>query len=270
MDSDLLIQLVSAFLISLLIVILALWRRWLSRSGAIGAMIVGTLTMGFGGWVWGIMLGVFFVSSSALSHFKEEEKKQASEKFEKGSQRDIMQAFANGGLGSLIAVCSAIWPSPLWFGAFIGVMATVTADTWATELGTLSKRPPRLITNGRVVDVGTSGGVSPLGTAVSFLGGALIGATAGLFSDPGALLFYALVGGVGGLAGSLVDSLLGATVQRIYWDDVKQKETEKRFKYGREMAPLRGWGWMNNDVVNLVSSALGGGIAALVGRLLLG
>jgi uncharacterized protein (TIGR00297 family) len=258
-----------AFLFSLAVVLLALWRGWLSSSGAIGAMIVGTLTMGFGGWIWGILLGVFFVSSSALSHFKEDEKKAASEKFDKGSKRDIMQAFANGGLGSIIAVCSAIWPSETWFWLFIGVMATVTADTWATELGTLSKRPPRLITTGRVVEVGISGGVSPLGTAVSFLGGALIGLVAGLFTGLGSAWLYVFAAGLGGLAGSLFDSLLGATVQRIYWDDLKQKETEKRFKYGREMKPLRGWGWMNNDLVNLLASVIGGLVVAVVGLVLL-
>lgn len=261
-------QLAIAFVVSLIIVILALWRGWLSSSGAVGALLVGTMTMGFGGWVWGILLGVFFVSSSALSHFREEQKRQAAEKFEKGSRRDIMQVFANGGLGSIIAVCSAIWPSPVWFWLFIGVMATVNADTWATELGTLSRKPPRLITSGRVVDVGTSGGVSLLGTTVSFAGGALIGLFAGVLTGPQGWWFLFVAGGLGGLAGSLCDSLLGATVQRIYWDDVKQKETEKRHKYGREMQPLRGWGWMNNDVVNLLSSAVGGLVVVVSGLLL--
>lgn len=43
---------------------------------------------------------------------------------------------ANGGLGALIAMANALLPSPVWFYLFTGVMATVTADTWATELGT--------------------------------------------------------------------------------------------------------------------------------------
>lgn len=137
-------------------------------------------------------------------------------------------------------------------------MATVTADTWATELGTLSKSPPRLITTGRVVEVGTSGGISPFGTTVSFLGGMLIGLVGGLITDYD-LLATTLSGAIAGLIGSLIDSLLGATIQRIYYSDARQKETEKMYENdGTPNRPLRGWAWMNNDMVNLLASIVGG------------
>ncbi len=256
-------NLVYAFLISSVIVGLALWRGALSHSGAVTAMIVGTLIFGLGGWQWGGMLGVFFVSSSLLSHFKEAEKQAAAEKFDKGHQRDMGQVAANGGLGSLIAVLSVIAPSAAWFPLFVGVMATVTADTWATELGTLSQKPPRLITNGRIVEVGTSGGVSWLGTAVSLAGGLFIGLIGGLTMNGFLGWGTAVVGAVGGLAGSLFDSFLGATVQRIYYCDVCQKDTERRrHKCGQETRPLRGWPWLNNDLVNLLAS-FGGGVVSV-------
>ncbi len=266
------VNLVMAFLISTVIVALAVWRGSLSNSGAAGALIVGTITFGLGGWVWGVLLGVFFVSSSLLSHFKENEKRTAAEKFEKGHRRDVGQVIANGGLGALLALLSALFPSPLWFFLFVGVMATVTADTWATELGTLSKKPPRLITSGEVVDVGTSGGVSLLGTAVSLVGGLLIGLVAGLLQrtrGEKVLGRAALAGALGGLTGSLVDSLLGATVQQIYYCDTCQKDTERKIhKCGTVTRPLRGWTWLNNDLVNLISSVFGGLVAVLVGVLL--
>lgn len=251
-----------ALLISLIIAGLAYWRGSLSTSGAIGALVIGTLTFGLGGWEWGILLGIFFVSSSILSHFKEEEKKQAAEKFDKGHRRDFGQVMANGGLGSLVATFSALSPSPTWFPLFIGIMATVTADTWATELGTLSRRPPRLITNGRVVEVGTSGGISTLGTVVSLAGGLIIGLSAGFMVPELSPGVGALIGAVGGLIGSLFDSLLGATVQQIYYCDVCQKDTERQVhKCGNQTRPLRGWSWLNNDLVNFLASAVGGLVA---------
>ncbi|MFL7840531.1 MAG: DUF92 domain-containing protein [Candidatus Promineifilaceae bacterium] len=267
-------QLFYAFLLSAIVVALAYWRGSLSKSGAIGALIVGTLTLGFGGWSWAALLAVFFTSSSLLSHFKEAEKKAAAEKFEKGHRRDLGQALANGGLGALLATLSVFVPTSLvptntWYFLYLGVMATVTADTWATELGTLSKQPPRLITNGRIVEVGTSGGVSFLGTAVSLLGGLVIGLTAGLFTSF-SLPAMLVTGALSGLAGSLIDSLLGATVQQIYYSDSRQKETEKKIELdGTPNRPLRGWSWMSNDMVNLLASLVGGFVAIAVAGLFL-
>jgi uncharacterized protein (TIGR00297 family) len=258
-------DLIIAFLFSLAVVAVFTWRGSLSRSGAAGALIVGTLIFGLGGWVWGVLLALFFVTSSLLSHFKEDEKKAAAEKFDKGHRRDIGQVLANGGLGSVIAILSALAPSELWFPLFIGVMGTVTADTWATELGTLARQPPRLITTGRPVEVGTSGGVSPLGTLVSFAGGALIGLTAAILSSELQAVVAVLAGAIGGLIGSMFDSLLGATVQQIYYCDVCQKDTERKLhKCGTETRPLRGWSWLNNDLVNLLASFVGGLTAVAV------
>ena len=258
-------DLIVAFFLSLAVVVLFYWRGSLSLSGAAGALIVGTLIFGLGGMAWGVLLALFFISSSLLSHFKESEKRAAAEKFDKGHRRDMGQVMANGGLGSVIAILSVLAPSPVWFPMFIGVMATVTADTWATELGTLARHPPRLITTGRPVEVGTSGGVSPLGTAVSLAGGAVIGLTAALLSREVMPVVALLAGAIGGLVGSLVDSILGATVQQIYYCDVCQKDTERKLhRCGHETRPLRGWSWLNNDLVNLLASFVGGLLAAAV------
>jgi uncharacterized protein (TIGR00297 family) len=256
-------QLVLAFILSGLVIALAYWRGSLTKSGAAGALLVGTLIYGFGGWVWGLLLALFFVSSSLLSHYKEGEKQAIAEKFDKGHRRDFAQVMANGGAGAIAALLHIFFPSPLWLPFFVGAMATVTADTWATELGTLSKRPPHLITSGKIVPVGTSGGISGFGTAVSFTGGLLIGSMAGLLSQNN-LLPLILIGGIGGLLGSLADSLLGATVQQIYYCDVCQKETEKKQHCGQPTRPLRGWSWMNNDRVNFLASLFGGGTAVLL------
>jgi uncharacterized protein (TIGR00297 family) len=174
---------------------------------------------------------------------------------------------ANGGLGSLIAFLNFIAPTPAWFLMFIGIMATVTADTWATEIGTLSNQAPRLITSGRRVEVGSSGGVSLLGTLVSIFGGLVIGLAAGLLDPLIEPAMGIVIGAISGLIGSLVDSLLGATIQQIYYCAACQKETERKIhRCGNETRSLRGWYWLNNDMVNLISSMIGGIVAVLSWR----
>jgi len=112
-----------------------------------------TLTFGFGGWAWGITLITFFVTSSALSHFRRAQKQRlAGEKFEKTGRRDLAQTLANGGIGAVLALAYGLSGQPLvLLVVFGGVMATVTADTWATEIGVLSPQPPRLLTTWRCV-----------------------------------------------------------------------------------------------------------------------
>jgi len=264
-------RLFSAFGFSTVAALVSFWRGSLSPSGIFGALLVGTLTIGLGGWSWGLLLAFFFISSSLLSHFKEREKQAAAEKFDKGHRRDFAQALANGGAGATAALLSQLSPSSAWFPFFLGATATANADTWATELGTLSQRPPRLITNGRPAPVGTSGAISTLGTLVSFLGGALIGVAAAVGKERQQPWHAILIGALAGLAGSLFDSLLGATVQQIFYCDYCKKETERKIhKCGHQTRSLRGWSWLNNDLVNLFASVVGGLIAVALSRLLKG
>jgi uncharacterized protein (TIGR00297 family) len=250
---------------------LGYWRRALTVSGAVGAVLVGTLIFWLGGWLWGVLLVTFFLSSSWLSHYRREEKASVAEKFAKGSRRDLGQVLANGGLGTILAVVYANQP----FAAFVGVMATVNADTWATELGVLSRVPPRLITTGKVMAPGASGAVTRLGIWASVAGALLIGTVATGFLQIASLvdgagwslraISFPLLAVVGGLVGSLFDSLLGATVQGIYYCERCAKETESAIHHcGQPTRPLRGWSWLNNDLVNFFASLVGGLVAASV------
>ena len=271
-------RLVMGLVLSALIGGLGYWRRALSTSGLLGAILVGTVIFGLGGWVWGLLLITFFVSSSWLSHYREADKQAITDSFAKGGRRDFGQALANGGLGALLAVAFALRPNPLFFAAFLGVIGSVNADTWATELGVLSRMSPRLITSGQEVPAGTSGGVTGLGVWASLAGALLIGAVATALTQAISLLrgngwqvnavSYPLLAVIGGMAGSLFDSLLGATVQGIYFCDYCEKQTERRIhRCGRSTRPVRGWKWLNNDVVNLAASAAGGFTAALLALL---
>ncbi len=259
------------FTLALLIGFVAYRRGSLSRSGVVGAILIGATIFGLGGLAWSVVLIVFFVSSSALSHFREARKASLAEKFSKGSRRDLAQTLANGGAGALIVIANFVWPSALWWAAFVGALATVTADTWATELGVLSKARPRLITTGGEVEVGTSGGVTLTGTLAALGGAVMIGLFAAgfhMFNGNSFLLslFLLLSAALSGLAGSLVDSVMGATVQTIYFCDSCGKETERHPLHTcGAQAPTRyhrGLRWLDNDWVNFLSSLVGAALAA--------
>jgi uncharacterized protein (TIGR00297 family) len=252
--------------------------RSLSRNGVVGAIIVGTLTFGLGGWTWGLLLIAFFVTSSLLSHYRKDDKRGLAEKFAKTSQRDLGQALANGGWGAILAIAYFCQPDPVLFAAFVGAMAAVNADTWATELGVLSPTLPRLLTTGQRVPVGTSGGVTALGTIAAFGGGLFIGLLALPLGWVDAIwgsgplnrgyLWLVPIGILGGLGGSTFDSLLGATAQGIYYCSQCQKETEARIhRCGQPARHLRGCRWLNNDLVNFASSIVGSLMAGFLGWL---
>lgn len=261
-------RILAGFLLSALIGAIAYWRGSLTRSGWLGAILTGTATFGFGGWAWGLTLIVFFITSSLLSRFRQLHKQRiAGEKFEKSGKRDIGQALANGGVASIVAILYGVTGAPeVLLVLFAGVMATVTADTWATELGVLSRQPPRLVTTLRVVPSGTSGGVTLAGLLASLAGSLIIGITllAVFWLETGTfVLSFVWITLFGGCIGSLCDSVLGATVQTMY-KTTDGEETERRLSStGQTNQLIRGWRWMNNDMVNLVSSLVGG-LAALL------
>lgn len=245
----------------------------LTFSGVVGAIVVGTFIVAFGGWTWGLVLGAFFVSSSLLSLYRWGDKAAISDKFAKGHRRDLGQTLANGGLGALLAGVYSLTSHPLLFAAFVGAMSTVNSDTWATEIGVLSQQTPRLVTTGRAVPPGTSGGITRDGSLAALAGGVFIGLFAVLFAAGERLvvgqpiaweMLWPLlpIGGVSGLAGAFFDSLLGASVQRIYYCEVCKEETEKAVhRCGSRSRPLRGWSWLNNDMVNVISSGVGALVA---------
>lgn len=237
----------------------------LSASGAAAASLVGGIIFGLGGFPWAVLLLVFFISSSMLSRAFSRRKAGLSEKFAKSSRRDYGQVLANGGLGALLALVFWYFPDqPVLWIAFSGSMAAVTADTWGTELGVLSPSPPRLISNWRAVDRGTSGAVTLMGYIASLAGAALIGLAAAFFTPHQPWLTLYLIVGAGGIIGATVDSLLGATIQGIYYCTQCDKETESHpfHRCGTETRRIRGWRWLNNDLVNLVCSCVGAGVAA--------
>jgi len=254
-------QLIIGFFLAILIAYLAYRARSLDRSGAYAAFAVGTVIFGLGGWRWAILLLTFFITSSGLSRAFKARKREANEKYAKGGQRDAGQVFGNGGIPTLFAALHFFFPEATWpWLGFAASLAAVNADTWATELGVLNPTAPRLITDLRkIVEKGTSGGVSLVGTLASLAGAGIIGLEAALLNPSGVNWGFFVLVTSAGLLGALFDSLLGATVQAIYYCPSCQKETERHPAHscGTETTQVRGWTWLGNDWVNFSCGAFG-------------
>ncbi len=280
------INVLVGLIVSLLLAIYAFKKRELTDGGTIAAWFIGVSVFAFGGWTWLGLLVLFFLSSALLTRYKEKLKQRAYAEFAKGGTRDFWQVVANGALPSLIAVAYFLDPTPELFAAYAAVIATATADTWATELGILSKNA-WLVTTFKKVRTGVSGAVSIRGLLVSIAGAFFIAASAILlnvlnnsveWSILGSIFYDQFVGGgrflliitFAGFAGAFADSILGATVQAAFYCEKCRTETEKTVhKCGTKTRLVRGIKQFDNDAVNFFSTFAGGAIAFALATFLL-
>lgn len=232
-------RLTTAYIAAGVLSLAALKAKALTPSGAAGATLVG-------GTIWGcapprasLGLITFFTSSSALTQLP-----SGTRGRDEGG-RNAAQVLANGGVASALAVDWVIRRSPVSLAAIGGALAAATADTWASELGVRYGGTPRLITTLNKVPPGANGGVTAVGIASSLMGATVISAiyTAAFRGQNRRQLFLATT--AAGTLASLVDSLLGATI---------------------ESRPNGGVHWIDNDAVNLLNTTTGAGLAALLYR----
>ncbi|NOY76518.1 MAG: DUF92 domain-containing protein [Calditrichaeota bacterium] len=250
---DLLTQFSVGMGLAALVGFLSFKAQFLDASGAVSLFLLGTLIFGIGGWLWAIPILTFFITSSILSKLWKSRKAESNLLFEKSSRRDWAQVLANGGMAGISMILWYIWPKPIWYAIYLGSLAAVTADTWATEIGVLSGRAPRLITTFKKVIPGTSGGISAVGLFGALLGSLLIAGVGiasapHIFSSPIRIILLVTAAGIGA---SLVDSLFGATLQAQFRCSVCHKITERRFHCNNTQTIFEsGKKWINNDVVN--------------------
>jgi uncharacterized protein (TIGR00297 family) len=248
------------------------WRgNILDEGGAISAFLIGfaTFVVPVDGWKWFIVLLVFLMVSSYMTHYKFQAKRKKGFAQEKGGARGWPNVTANGVIAGLLALMLPFFPREPVLAAFLGAVATANADTLATEIGLLNPSDPRLIIDlRRIVPAGTSGGISIFGELATLFGALLIGIAAGLLrltGNPGWSLGV-LIGTtmIAGLVGCTVDSVIGATVQGIYRCSTCNKITENRRHCGRPSIPLRGHKAIDNNVVNLIATISGAAFAVAV------
>jgi uncharacterized protein (TIGR00297 family) len=235
----------------------------LGTGGAIAAAMLGTVAVA-AGWSWGTVLIAYFASTVLLSRFRFTEKERLlNGRVEKSGPRDAVQVIANGGVFGAMALGYVVDPGPLWQALAAGALSASAADTWATEIGVLSRATPRSVVTWSPVTTGTSGGVTPLGFLAGVAGAAFIAATVWVVRWP---LVAAVAALIGGMFGCLLDSVVGASSQARRWCASCATTTEQRIhRCGSATSVTGGISWLDNDGVNAIATlggALVGGSAA--------
>jgi len=224
----------------------------LTIGGAFCAVITG-LTIGISFDFFGlILLGTFFFSSSILSQLNHSE----NEIVQKGHKRDWIQVFSNGGTASILSVLNILFPNmhESWEVAFVASLAIANADTWASELGSLSKKRPIHVRTLKRVSKGTSGAVSMFGTVMGIAGAMLIAVTCYIiqFVNVNEMMIITLIG----VIGLFLDTWMGATIQTVYRCVACGLETERSFHCKGKTVHIKGIPFVNNDVVNFASISI--------------
>ena len=249
-------------LIFIIVISIGGWRtKNLSLSGALMAFLIGVMI----GYPYGIkglvILGVFFLSSSVWSHLFKQGKIGMDERLAKSSIRDWQQVLANGGPAALFACLYSLTGNDIWTLSFITSIAAANSDTWASEIGPLSKRDPLSIRTFKRVPKGTSGAISFIGTVGALLGAVIISSVFFLLFYPIDSNLFLLIACVGFL-GNVIDTFLGAYWQLENRCCVCHQHTERMEHCHQQTVRIKGYRWINNEVVN-ASSCLFAGIIIL-------
>ncbi len=189
----------------------------LTASGSVAAFVVGMVIGVFGSILWLTALIVFAVLGFAVTRYRLQLKLRKGVQEGARGERTHRNVLANGLVPALIALLA--WGTSTETTAtasiiYIAALAEASSDTIASELGVLSRKA-RLITTWERVPAGTNGGVSAYGTMWALIGAVAASIVGWLLIFPGQLAdVYIFIPIAAGFTGCIVDSIIGATLER--------------------------------------------------------
>ncbi|MDO4766262.1 MAG: DUF92 domain-containing protein [Eubacteriales bacterium] len=239
------------------ILLLSLKLRLLTADGVVAAIMTATTLYLLGSPWLALSLHGFYLLGSSVSKVKNERKRNANRLQESTGARTWVQVVCNSLPASILVWFSYFFPKyPIFALLAFAVFSAAAADTFSSELGTLSKAQVFDIITGKKVHRGLSGGVSFPGLIAGLVGSLLLS----LFALPQfgltGMIFVAAIG----FLGTLIDSVLGALFQRKYLS-ASGELSDKAFETGQK--PTQGFYWISNNTVNFLSLLL----VSLIGHL---
>lgn len=178
----------------------------LDKLGLVLALVMGVAVLIFGSVQFFAIFLVFLAASVIATKHGYEQKRELGIYEHERSWENVL---ANG----LVPMVAAIASPAIGIGAYLGSVAAIMADKFASELGVLGPAPRSLLTF-KEAKRGESGCVSPLGTLVSFSGAILIGLCAHILMPEQVSAWQMVYIGLAGFAGSFADSLAGVLEER--------------------------------------------------------
>jgi uncharacterized protein (TIGR00297 family) len=221
-----------ALAITLAFAVVGRLTHGVSTSGAIAGAVVAFLLASRDLRMFWILLVIFAVTLAATRLGGS--RKTQLQIAESANGRSASQVMANLGIAGLIMAAPSFGG---WQILALAALAEASADTTSSEVGTAFPGKTVLISTWRAVSPGVDGGISMNGTVAALLAAGIVSACGGALGL--VTISSATVIVCAGTLGMLVDSLLGATLERR--------------------------GLLNNDLVNL----LGTSCAVLIGWLLI-
>lgn len=243
--------LLTGVIVNSVLTVFILFVAWLADAltakSCLTAYLVGTVLYVFGGWTVYSAMILFAGLGSGLSKLGTEQKREATQLHERKGTRGSVQVIANAFPAVLFVLVACLTQNNAFKLAALVSFAAASADTFSSEIGMLSSKPPISILTLKPLQTGLSGGISVLGLGSGVVGSGIIALLAlGHYSVQIFLMVWLF-----GFIGTVIDSVLGSTLQAKYKST--SGVTERKIQNGQLLEQISGLRFITNDVVNFVT-----------------